>query len=499
MVVDGKKIEITIPDVDAMSDTDIEAFVFARDGRWSSQTKSLLRQYETDRLNLNRGWASTTPGWICPCCARGKRQIVRMASSGVLLCQLESHHDHLGDAAEALFRKTNPGTEDKGTNIQLDQAKHAMLTLVERFPRTIICLDCNLVEGKAKSALLGRGVPAHFSFSPQEIARFVQPSDNRPHEFDVDVAAAIWEDVKADVEDRLDFAARMASRVSKGKNRRQPDIGERVSFEFVSRATVIERVLSNADEGRVLWDIGRQLLARSLARDAVGQSKRSKTKPATRAPTDEEFQQINARLNGKHWSLAAEDWTCRCCQRSKRDICRISKKGKWTASIHALREWKFDSGYDDDGPWFDGEIEDRVIVDHRVVLVCQDCRHIITEIQKRDATLSEDALTIADMIECTLDVTSNRMHEVDYDGAIERARMNGDLVRAVASYRELESLARSYYGSVKAFSISNRCSFDQAVDHFVYEHSQQFNVDTDEAAENVRWWIEKGRHFMELD
>lgn len=39
-----------------------------------------------------------------------------------------------------------------------------------RFPRTLICGDCNSADGAAKRKL---GLPEHWSFSPIEIGQFV--------------------------------------------------------------------------------------------------------------------------------------------------------------------------------------------------------------------------------------------------------------------------------------------------------------------------------------
>ena len=76
-----------------------------------------------------------------------------LTTSGVLLCQLELHHDHLGDKAGKLFEEINQKSEDREFNIQVSHAKYGMLQFVERFERTLICIDCNLAEGSAKATL----------------------------------------------------------------------------------------------------------------------------------------------------------------------------------------------------------------------------------------------------------------------------------------------------------------------------------------------------------
>lgn len=491
----GTHIEIVIPDVDAMTDVDIEDFVLRRDGKWSLQTQNLLRRHQTDRLNLNAAWANTPPSWKCPSCQRTKPQIARKSSSGVLLCQLESHHDHLNDAAAQIFREHNPPTEDRRTNVQQDQAKYAILTLTERFQPTIICLDCNLVEGKVKSAL---GLPPHFSFSPQEIADFVRPHDNRVHEYDENCAQTIWSQVSSDVTERLNFATGMAKRVSNGRHRRQPNVGERMAAEYVSYDIVLHRLLAPTGHEQTLRDATHKLLARSVSRDAVGKSQNPKPKPPGRMPTDEEFAGINKQNSKqKHWNLVPTDWKCRCCNRSRREICRISNQRKWTARIHGMREWVFEKTYKD-ATWRETPEEGRTIVDHRPVRVCQDCRDIVSEVQKRDASFSPSCLTIDDIVACIVDVGNNRPHEVDYDLAFERAKGNSDLEAEVRAYREFEVLARNYIERLKSFMISKRCSAEDATDHFIYEHVKKYRVDLDEAREAVEWLLANGRRFQAL-
>jgi hypothetical protein len=55
----GIQVSIAIPDIASLGDDDMPAIAPFRDGRWSSQTKELLVQFGTQKLDLNRGWAST--------------------------------------------------------------------------------------------------------------------------------------------------------------------------------------------------------------------------------------------------------------------------------------------------------------------------------------------------------------------------------------------------------------------------------------------------------
>ena len=59
-----------------------------------------------------------------------------------------------------------------------------------RFPMTTICDQCNSSDGAAKRKLK---LPKAFSFSPQEIGRFVKATPHGKHEIDYDVAKEIYE------------------------------------------------------------------------------------------------------------------------------------------------------------------------------------------------------------------------------------------------------------------------------------------------------------------
>jgi hypothetical protein len=61
-----------------------------------------------------------------------------------------------------------------------------------RFPVTIICSDCNSVDGKVKRVFPDLKNRA-WSFSPQEIRRVIEPRPHRSHRIDYELAASIAE------------------------------------------------------------------------------------------------------------------------------------------------------------------------------------------------------------------------------------------------------------------------------------------------------------------
>src|SRR5271166_5347459 len=164
-------ITIPLPDVEGLTDEELAKFAHMRDGRWSWQTKDLLLRFGTSKLDLNRGWSATRTGWSCPCCHRAKPDIARVSAGSVLLCRLELHHDHLIDLAKRIYREHNPRSANRDSNIQINRAEDALMPFVERFERTLICIDCNLAEGFAKLEL-AKEFSGDFTFTPAEISTF---------------------------------------------------------------------------------------------------------------------------------------------------------------------------------------------------------------------------------------------------------------------------------------------------------------------------------------
>jgi rubredoxin len=491
--VTERTIVLKFPDIDSMSDDEIAHLLYLRDGRWSQQTKAMLSKFGTTKLNLNRAWAGLWQSWACPCCGRSKTQIARVSSAGVLLCQVEMHHDHLGDWCERKFSEINPRTDDRLATAQIDACKHSVMQLVARFGATPICLDCNLVEGRAKASL-GKDVFPDFSFSPQEIAQFITVGDNRVHELDVAKVRAIWEELRPDIEDRIDFASRMAKRFANGKNRTHFS-GHPAPEFWIDSASILRRIMGDDAAAVSDSDLSGKLLARSTARDAVGRSAKPKLRRPGRAPTQLEFDIIcQQNADQKHWGRFGDDWTCDCCGRSKRAICRMANSGKWTARIHVIRDWKFSEA----GPDADDAARDFFIDDHAPAFICQDCRNVVAELQRRDDALNEDSVILGDLQGAIITIADNEKHEIDFGFLMDRACENRGLADAIASYRALESSALLYLERANYMMKRQRCSFQEARDHLVQDHANLLGRTIEEATAHIEWFLGRAQRFEVL-
>lgn len=96
---------LPVPNLSRADDQEIESLFRSFDGRWSAQTKALLAQHGVERLDLDDNWASVPPIWRCTPCGRYKTELARLSDSGVLICRLDRHHDHLRDYGKRVLRR----------------------------------------------------------------------------------------------------------------------------------------------------------------------------------------------------------------------------------------------------------------------------------------------------------------------------------------------------------------------------------------------------------
>jgi hypothetical protein len=110
-------------------------------------------------------------GWRCPSCWRSAQELVRWT-------------EITGPSWRARYG------DEFGMGFTVTMARHHCHGL-GRFQETLICGDCNSADGAAKRK---HGLPTNWSFSPEEIARFVSVA---PHsgatQIDYALALKIYE------------------------------------------------------------------------------------------------------------------------------------------------------------------------------------------------------------------------------------------------------------------------------------------------------------------
>lgn len=112
--------------------------------------------------------------WRCPSCRRSVHELVRWT-----------------EIRGPSWRERYADEFGMGFTITLTHHHCHGESWPARFPRTLICGDCNSADGAAKRKL---GLPKDWSFTPQELARFVKvlPHSGRT-EIDYGVANGIYE------------------------------------------------------------------------------------------------------------------------------------------------------------------------------------------------------------------------------------------------------------------------------------------------------------------
>lgn len=484
---------LTLPDFAFADDGTMERHLPSFDGRWSRQTKEIQKALGSDRLELNASWAWTPTDWCCPVCRRYKPEIARLTPAGVALCQLDRHHDHLGDEGLAILWRRQQKQPDRTRQDALHSAISACMSLSERFHETLVCNDCNAADGAAKAALIGVVHPS-FSFAPSEIARFISVAPNRPHEIDHEAAKAIWFEVADDVADRLAFMEVVARRIAEGRHVREgsPYSPHRQALLLTDVLTVL-----GPDRFSIDWLAG-PVEARSIQRDGFASSVKKATRKTVAIPTLDDLAKFTASLGPRDfWHGPPENWRCEICARSRLEMLRKSpKSGRWTAGAHRRRvfsiEGRADALWRRNG-WYDGGL---TFGDHHWVWVCKDCRQIITETKQTGQNLTDDCLSVRDVGELLISVKPHERPEFDREAVARRASENYEMMAAIQEYDRHRQRCLNLFHGRRQLLRSNR---EPDVDELQREEIWESHVEPDQRGTQLIWLLEEGRRYAEAN
>lgn len=449
-MVEWHDVAFGIPKLGSLTDEQLEGLYGDRDGPWSVAMKTALRRFDTDKLDLDDNWASRSPDWECPGCNRRKPDLVRVTGNGVLLARLDIHHDHLTDYLKSILH-SKLGPQWRAA-LPPDCAHIEKLgsQLVARFEPSTVCSDCNSADGAVKSRI--RDIPRHFSFRPTEIRRFVRPRPNAEHEIDYDAALAIFANVRADFQRRVEMTEMLAALALAGDMTLEPG---NLPSPLAGNPTGILRHLHGwfsrgCDQSAAIHKDFADFEARSVSRHGVASNPKKKPKAVAR-PTEDEFAQYDGGGAADLWHAAPADWRCPACDRDRRDILRRSnnRKRPWAGKLVRHTEFVLVGSSPPDEEEF---IVEPFIDRHELHLVCLDCSTILPGVKSRypDISVSQAIFQFRDM-RATAQVAPNQPHEVDWAAAAERARASLPFSKLVENYWRLHNNAvqcRSVYRSL---------------------------------------------------
>lgn len=416
-----------------MSDAELREHILTRgfDGRWSVLTEVLRERFQTNKVELNEAWANTWWAWQCPVCDRDKMDIARLTEQGVLLCQLDLHHDHLREAAAPIIRAALPNDLPDDIRSTRRTAFSACMPLIERFAETLVCNDCNAADGAMKNTL-GDLVPRNFSFTPDEIRRFISPEPNQPHELLADVAYEVLLSAKPEYEDRIAFATAMARRISAGRHDRQRGHRERTPRNHAEMLSTLFWELPPRERPS---DLSQALLDRSRATDGRGSNRFVNRPTRVRIPTLAEFEAIDAKqAPTSPWRRAGENWTCAGCARTKFEITRMSNKGEWTAQVMALEDFREERDPESLQRRYAKAPLELILGERVELLVCQDCRQIVTDALTAKLGSDRNCLRIDDIRGFAAGAQPHQRHLAAPEAIAARIETNESWIAAVNDF-----------------------------------------------------------------
>lgn len=495
-----RPLTVKLPEFARMSDDEVQSHILARhrDGRWSLQTRQLLIQFNTVKLELNEAWAETWTEWTCPACKRHKTEIARLTDPGVLLCQLDWHHDHLRDHACAIMRDRLATALPENLLALRKRTIGIATQIIERFDDALICNDCNAADGAMK-AQLGPEVPSWFSFSPSEIAKFILPGPNVSHALNLDIGAKLWEAVKEDCEDRLGFATLLGARIAAGKH--DVERGPWVARHSYDPALFYKLGTEAATAHNRIDGLSETLLARSRSTAGRWSAVKNKTTLKVQAPTEEEFAHLDTERtkSSKWWRESGDDWSCPGCDRSKFEIVRRSNKGSWLAAIQVASNFTTETDparLARRAVHHDGQI---VLGSDRQIGLCHDCRQILSDALTIRPGVEPDCISLTQIRALAAPGAPHKRHAVTAEDIAATIDANAEWIAALTDYRchqrQALDIGLEHYRVMCSTGLSAEAARDIAIPKLVAANK----LPAADAAGWFDWWMSEDARLRALN
>jgi rubredoxin len=306
----------------------IETGLASIDGKMSPLSKELLKHFKAKGVDMTSWWAMTPSGWTCPGCGRVKKDIARLNRNGDLMCRLVEHHDHTQDLLAKRFSEISSSQSAVLADKTAENFAKRSATMIAAYENTIVCDDCNSADAKAKKLV---GTEEFFSFSPQEIRRFVIATPNKPHEINQDEAQKIWSTAKPIFELHLKIANRIAQIAATNEHWYQEG-------ELASNPSSVRNKFRITTHSYGVWDVLDELCGRRPSSSLVDASAWRKTVHRKfKKPTIRQIEHLAKVSHSDAWAKVPDDWACPACRRQKSKTVRLSeRKGTWTVAFQSI-------------------------------------------------------------------------------------------------------------------------------------------------------------------
>lgn len=297
------------------------------DAEFSPLSKRIISFLGAKGMHMNKWWVRTPMDWKCPSCSRNKSQIAKLDHRGFASCHLHEHHDHMKDVVRRKFEEISSARDKVVATTLAERFAVRTSYAVSAYDNTVICADCNKADGTAKKMI---GAHDDFSFSPEEIARFVLSQPNREHAIDIESARKIWADGYETFSKRMKLAEYIAGLAASDSHWYQPS---RTTAKQTKKSAEFKFSKCGLDE---LHYEPEKLLYTTVPFKGSFSSWRLTPKPSNnRKPTQGQIAHLS-QTRGRYWNRYDDEWHCPCCKRSKYDCLKPSKRNPWVFEVKGV-------------------------------------------------------------------------------------------------------------------------------------------------------------------
>lgn len=295
------------------------------DGVESANGRAMIERHGQRPFEMNSHWILSAQNWICPCCQRGKVDVSRLGSKGQILAKLVIHHDHMGEVIVEEFCRAFVGEGTDEPQVEGRRLVQRMGDAFAAYERVLICEDCNNADARAKREL---GLPAYFSFSVGQIAKFIEPKAHVAHAVDLAIAQQVWEEAREAYELRMRLIRAVAKAAATDAHWYEPHnrgANPVPVFGWYGSGFGLPKIEEWLDLEALVKALGpsTKLHASNRAKWRTIRAKAGKPLPNNFLAMLRSAQHMAA-----NWDELPEDWCCPVCQRSKRDQVYLGPKGQ---------------------------------------------------------------------------------------------------------------------------------------------------------------------------